>query len=64
MAVERVEMSDNPLKADFPALAQTMNGKVLAYLDSASSAQKPNVVIEAMRSIYEDGYANIHRAFW
>jgi len=49
------------LRAEFPALAQTVHGKRLAYLDSAASAQKPLVVIEAMRAFDSHDYANIHR---
>lgn len=51
-------------RADFPALAREMNGRPLAFLDTAASAQKPQVVIEAMSSVYETGYANIHRGIY
>lgn len=46
---------------DFPALAQKINGHPLIYLDTAASAQKPRVVIEAMQRFMESDYANIHR---
>lgn len=49
---------------DFPGLRQTMNGKRLAYLDSASSAQKPQAVIDAISAAYSAGYANIHRGLY
>jgi cysteine desulfurase/selenocysteine lyase len=49
---------------DFPILSQTMNGKPLVYLDSASSAQKPKIVLDTMRDLYENGYANIHRGLY
>jgi cysteine desulfurase/selenocysteine lyase len=49
---------------DFPVLATRMNGKPLAYLDSASSAQKPRAVMEAMTRITEQGYSNIHRGLY
>ncbi|MGC8507132.1 MAG: aminotransferase class V-fold PLP-dependent enzyme, partial [Thiomonas sp.] len=49
------------VRAQFPALAQTLRGQRLAYLDSAASAQKPLVVIEAMRAFDSHDYANIHR---
>lgn len=51
-------------RGDFPILQKEMNGKPLRYLDSASSAQKPRVVIETMQSLMEEGYANIHRGLY
>jgi len=41
-----------------------MNGKPLVYLDTASSAQKPQIVIDAMTSALRDHYANIHRGLY
>lgn len=41
-----------------------MNGKPLAFLDSAASAQKPDAVIEAMDKVQREGYANIHRGVY
>jgi cysteine desulfurase/selenocysteine lyase len=53
------------LRADFPILSQTVRGKPLVFLDSAASAQKPRVVIDAMVQAMETQYANIHRgAHW
>ncbi|MEO8715305.1 MAG: cysteine desulfurase [Acetobacteraceae bacterium] len=49
------------IREDFPILRQTVRGKKLIYLDSAASAQKPRVVIEAMRNAMETQYANVHR---
>jgi len=49
------------VRADFPILGTTVHGKPLVYLDSAASAQKPRVVIEAERRVYEEMYANVHR---
>ena len=48
-------------RADFPILAREVYGKPLTYLDNAASAQKPKVVIEAMKHAYEMEYANVHR---
>lgn len=59
-----VDLGHNPWRKDFPALAQTMHGKPLVYLDSGASAQKPRSVIEAVRSAYESKYANIHRGLY
>jgi cysteine desulfurase / selenocysteine lyase len=52
------------LRADFPILAQEINGKPLAYLDSAVTAQKPRQVLEAMTNFYETAYANVHRGVY
>ncbi|MCM2255535.1 MAG: cysteine desulfurase [Vicinamibacteria bacterium] len=49
------------LRAEFPVLRQRVHGKPLVFLDSAASAQKPQVVIDAERRCYEEYYANIHR---
>jgi cysteine desulfurase / selenocysteine lyase len=52
------------VKKDFPILDQQVNGRRLVYLDSASSSQKPNVVLEAMDRLYETTYANVHRGVY
>ncbi|SFN44439.1 cysteine desulfurase / selenocysteine lyase [Thioclava dalianensis] len=49
------------IRADFPILQRQINGKPLVYLDSGASAQKPRVVIDAVRDLYENDYANVHR---
>ncbi len=49
---------------EFPALADMVNGKPFAYLDTASSAQKPVIVLSAMRDLMEHYYANIHRGLY
>jgi cysteine desulfurase/selenocysteine lyase len=52
------------IKNDFPIFSSEMNGKPLVYLDSASSAQKPEIVIDTMVSAMETQYANIHRGLY
>jgi cysteine desulfurase / selenocysteine lyase len=52
------------LRADFPILAQEINGKPLAYLDSAVTAQKPRQVLDAMTQFYETSYGNVHRGVY
>ena len=52
------------IRADFPALALTVHGKPLTFLDSAASAQKPRQVLDAMRFCYENEYANVHRGMY
>jgi len=46
---------------DFPGLHQEINGHPLTYLDSAASAQQPNVVIEAVARYQREDHANVHR---
>ena len=65
MAVETpLKLDAHALRADFPILAQEINGKPLAYLDSAVTAQKPRQMLEAMTSFYETSYANVHRGVY
>jgi cysteine desulfurase/selenocysteine lyase len=59
-----VKLDARALRADFPILAQEINGKPLAYLDSAVTAQKPRQMLEAMTSFYETSYANVHRGVY
>ncbi|MFN3329611.1 MAG: SufS family cysteine desulfurase, partial [Pyrinomonadaceae bacterium] len=52
------------IRADFPVLSQNMNGKPLAYLDNAASAQVPKVVIERIHEYLTKEHANIHRGVY
>ncbi len=49
------------IRADFPILSREVNGKPLVYLDNGASAQKPQVVIDAVTNAYANEYANVHR---
>jgi cysteine desulfurase/selenocysteine lyase len=49
------------IRADFPILSRQVNGKPLVYLDNGASAQKPQVVIDAVTQTYSMEYANVHR---
>jgi cysteine desulfurase/selenocysteine lyase len=49
------------IRADFPILAREVNNKPLVYLDNGASAQKPQVVIDAVTRGYAEEYANVHR---
>lgn len=49
------------IRADFPILSRQVNGKPLVYLDNGASAQKPQVVIDAVTNAYSNEYANVHR---
>ncbi|MGF1760827.1 cysteine desulfurase CsdA [Photobacterium sagamiensis] len=51
----------NQICPQFPALDQDCNGQPLVYLDSAATAQKPQVVIETIRQYYSGHNANVHR---
>ena len=47
-------------KTDFPIF----NDKSLVYLDSASTSQKPKVVLDTIKKVYEHSNANVHRALY
>ena len=49
------------LRGDFPILNQSINGHPLVYLDNAASSQKPQIVIDTIRTHYECNNANVHR---
>ncbi|SFS09277.1 cysteine desulfurase [Yoonia litorea] len=49
------------IRADFPILSRTVNNKPLVYLDNGASAQKPQVVIDAITQAYAQEYSNVHR---
>jgi cysteine desulfurase/selenocysteine lyase len=57
----RVGFDVERVRRQFPALAREVYGKPLVYLDSAASAQKPEVVMEAELRCYREYYANVHR---
>jgi len=48
-------------RAEFDILKREVYGKKLVYLDNAASAQKPNIVLDAMRDFARLDYANVHR---
>lgn len=52
------------VRSDFPLLHTQMNGKPIAFLDSAASSQKPRQVIKAISDYYETGHANVHRGVY
>jgi cysteine desulfurase/selenocysteine lyase len=49
------------IRAEFPILSQTVNGKPLVYFDNGATSQKPQVVIDAYAKYYSEINANIHR---
>ncbi len=52
------------IRAQFPALNDIHQGKPLAYLDSAATAQKPLAVIEAMDHFLREQYGTVHRGLY
>ena len=51
----------NKVRADFPILSRTVNGKQLVYFDNGATSQKPQIVIDAIAKYYQEINANIHR---
>ncbi len=52
-------------RRDFPILSRPeRGGRRLVFLDSAASAQKPQVVIDAVADCYRGAYANVHRGLY
>jgi len=49
------------IRADFPILQRSVQGKPLVYFDTAASAQRPLQVIDAVSDFYLRHNANIHR---
>jgi cysteine desulfurase/selenocysteine lyase len=59
--------AEHPLvdvRADFPVLNRVFDGRRVAYLDSAATAQRPRQVIEAMDEFQRSSYAPIHRGVY
>lgn len=52
------------IRRDFPILHQEINGKPLAFLDSAASSQKPRQVIDCLEDYYRRYNANVHRGVY
>jgi cysteine desulfurase/selenocysteine lyase len=59
MAAEAFDVAR--VRADFPALGQRIQGRPLAYLDSAATTQVPEAVIQAVARFAREGRANVHR---
>jgi cysteine desulfurase/selenocysteine lyase len=50
------------IRADFPILRETVNGKPLIWFDNAATTQKPQAVIDRISYFYAHENSNIHRA--
>lgn len=49
------------IRADFPILKRSVNGKPLVYFDNGATTQKPQQVIDAIVNYYADMNSNVHR---
>jgi cysteine desulfurase/selenocysteine lyase len=49
------------VRADFPIFKRKINGRNLAYLDSAASTQRPRPVLAAVEHYETQLHANVHR---
>jgi len=59
--VETTPYDVEAVRRDFPILSRQVYGKPLVYLDNGASAQKPQVMIDAVAHAYGQEYANVHR---
>jgi cysteine desulfurase / selenocysteine lyase len=60
----QAKLDAHRLRADFPIFEHEINGKPLAYLDSAVTSQKPRQMLETMDHFYETSYGNVHRGVY
>lgn len=67
LAMSELQQSSHPvfdverIRSDFPILSMVVKGRPLIYLDSAATAQRPQVVIDAVSRFYSEQNANVHR---
>jgi cysteine desulfurase/selenocysteine lyase len=57
-------MDVDRIRRDFPILSRRFHDKPFAYLDSAATSQKPEVVAEAEGRFYRELNANVHRGVY
>ena len=57
-------MTDEAIRAQFPALSRVQDGKKLVYLDSAATSQRPQAVLDAEEAYYRLHNANPHRGVY
>ena len=50
------------IRADFPILRRTVEGRPLVYFDNAATSQRPQQVLEAQQRLCREHNANIHRS--
>jgi cysteine desulfurase / selenocysteine lyase len=61
---QETKLDAHRLRADFPIFEHEINGRPLAYLDSAVTSQKPRQMLETMDEFYETSYGNVHRGVY
>jgi cysteine desulfurase/selenocysteine lyase len=61
VSAQRPPAALESLRADFPVLDQTVNGRPLIYFDNAATTQKPLAVLAALDHYYRCDNANVHR---
>jgi cysteine desulfurase / selenocysteine lyase len=57
-------LTELDVRGDFPILSRSFDGSPLVYLDSASTAQKPRAVIDALAEHMRAHNANVHRGVY
>jgi len=55
-------MSLDNIKNQFPIFLNKINNKNLVYLDSSNSSQKPETVINRLKSFYSNEFSNVGRS--
>ncbi|NWF78552.1 MAG: cysteine desulfurase [Chloroflexi bacterium] len=64
MAAPLTQFDVLAIRREFPILQQEVNGKPVAFLDSAASSQKPRAVIDCLEDYYRRYNANVHRGVY
>ena len=59
--IQKPALDIDRIRAEFPILSRTANGKPLVYLDNAATSQKPQAVIDAIAHYYSHYNSNVHR---
>ncbi len=62
--LEEVVFDAAAIRQDFPLLKKMNHNRPFVYLDSASSSQKPQAVIDAVSHYYTENHANVHRGIY
>jgi cysteine desulfurase / selenocysteine lyase len=57
-------IENNPYRHEFPVIDQVINGKRMAYLDSAATTLKPLEVIDEIDKYYRSETSNVHRGLY
>ena len=63
MTDPRLPLDVDSIRAQFPALSRTENGREVAYLDGPGGTQVPQRVIEAMSEVLSQGVSNLGGEF-